>query len=289
MKALIAGYGGIGANVYYPELEKLGYEIYILDNRIPNATYKNYSEIKTEFDLAIVCLPNFLHGPVAKKLAETGTRKIYIEKPGLESSRNWWNLCDTFPETSFHLVKNNLFRLDYGNTLEHFQNKDVIGVDIQWINDNRIPNPGSWFTDKSKAFGGVSRDLMPHLYCFAVKIFGQKEMMEASVIMKCSTSQRWNLKSITSTDYGTVDSKGIYDVDDTAMATGEIDGVSLKMYATWKDGYNKQSITLYFRDGTTYEWNFGLCPAEAYGVMIQDNIDSKSLDMDIHYFLEGFR
>lgn len=287
MKALLAGYGGIGANVYYPELQKLGYEVSILDNKVSNVTYKSHSEIKTKFDIAVICLPNFLHEPVAKKIAETGTKRIFIEKPGLESSRNWWNLHDTFPETKFHLVKNNLYRMDYGRITEFLKTKDIIGVDIQWINDNRIPSPGSWFTDKKKSFGGVSRDLMPHMYCFAVKIFGQQTM--ATTELKFSTSQRWNLQSITSTDYGTVDPKGIYDVDDVATATGEIDEVSLKMYAAWKDGYNKQSITLYFRDGTTYEWDFGLCPADAYGLMLQDETDSKSLDMDIHYFLESFR
>lgn len=287
MKALLAGFGGIGANVYYPELQKLGYEIDILDEKTPNATFKNHTEIQTGYDLAVVSTPNFTHGPIAKALAQGGTRNIWIEKPGLQTAKEWWSLCSAYKSTKFHLVKNNLFRLHYGETLELAKSKELIGIDINWISGNRIPNPGTWFTTKNKAFGGVSRDLMPHLYCFAVKILGQ--MTTASIGFRYQADQRWDLKSITSTDYGVVNPKGIYDVDDHATAIGSIDDISVKLHASWKSGYDKQSITLFFKDGTTYEWEFGLCPAEAYGLMLQDDSDSTTLDMDIHYFLETFR
>jgi predicted dehydrogenase len=164
--------------------------------------------------------------------------------------------------------------------------KDVIGVDINWINNNRIPNPGSWFTTKARAFGGISRDLMPHLYCFAVRLFGENAIKKA--VFTQNSYQRWDMRTITSTDYGTVNVGGIYDVDDTAIALTTIDGISVKLYAAWKEGYDKQSITLYFRDGTTYEWVFGLCPAEAYGKMLQDTTDEHTLDIGIHRFLERF-
>ncbi len=287
MKALLAGFGGIGANVYFPELKKLGYEIDVLDAMTPNVTYKNLQDIKVAYDLAVVCTPNFTHQPIAEHLAMNGTKSIFVEKPGVVNSTEWWKMCSTYKSTKFHLVKNNLYRLDYGQTLEKFKTQDVIGIDINWINDNRIPNPGSWFTSEKLAFGGVSRDLMPHMYCFAVKILGQ--MTTAEIPYTQSTIQRWDLNSISSTDYGIVHPKGIYNVDDTAMAIGTIDEISVKMYASWKSGYDKQSVTLFFRDGTSYEWEFGLCPAEAYGVMLQDDSDSTKIDMDIHYFLESFR
>lgn len=288
MKALLAGLGGIGSNVYLPELNKLGYDVETLDNSMTNATFSNINQIDKTYDLAVICTPNFTHEEIARRLAELDTRRIFVEKPGVSTSHKWRQLVTEFPEIQFHLVKNNLYRSDYGQLITELQARphDLIGVDISWLNGNRIPNPGSWFTNKKCAFGGVSRDLMPHLYCFAVKIFGENKLANAQFQQACF--QRWNLSSISSTDYGVVHSDGIYDVDDTALAAAVIGNVSLKLSASWKEGYDKQSITLFFRDGSTYEWNFGLCPAEAYGAMLQDIKRSDSIDTDIHVFLENF-
>ena len=286
MKALLAGYGGIGSNVYFPELCKLGYEVSVLDNRIPNIKFNDISQVTEAYDLAVVSTPNFTHMDIAEKLAETGTKRIFVDKPGFIDAYAWSHLCYKYPETKFHLVKNNLFRDNYGDVLELMKTKDVIGVDISWISNNRIPNPGSWFTTKKLAFGGISRDLMPHLYCFAIKLFGMSKLKKT--LFKQASYQRWNLRSITSTDYGVVNTSGIYNVDDTALAVANVGNISLKLSASWKEGYDKQSITLFFRDGTTYEWTFGLCPAEAYGEMLKSTDDSREIDLEIHRFLEKF-
>ena len=285
MKALLAGYGGIGSNVYYPELKKLGYEAETLDTSAEGVTYKDISQIDKAYDIAVICTPNFTHGPIATELAKLGTKRIFIEKPGLATSDAWKNLCNSYPNTQFHLVKNNLYRLDYGNIF-NMNHKKIIGVDINWLNGNRIPNPGSWFTTKHMAFGGISRDLMPHLYCFAIKLFGAGPLLTSK--FNQASYKRWDLKSITTTDYGTVYPDGTYDVDDTALAAAKIGDITLKMSASWKEGYDKQSVTLFFDDGTTYEWSFGLCPADAYGRMLQDTTDTFSLDVSIHEFLENF-
>lgn len=285
MKALLAGFGGIGANVYYPELIKLGYEVFILDAATQTANYRDVMQITDAFDLAVICTPNFTHSKIAERLAYTGTKRIFIEKPGVEDSFGWRNLCETYPDTKFHMVKNNMYRESFGEIFNH-TDKELIAVDINWLNDNRIPNPGSWFTTKATAFGGISRDLMPHLYCFAIKLFGLTAMKDAKIEQACY--QRWDLSSISSTDYGNVFPHGTYDVDDNALVATKIGNVSLRMNASWKEGYNKQSITLFFRDGTTYEWDFGLCPAEAYGMMLKDTTDTFEMDMQIHEFLERF-
>jgi predicted dehydrogenase len=286
MKALLAGYGGIGKNVYYPELKKLGYDVFLLDPAIDNADYSDVSSITDSFDLAVVSTPNFTHELIANHLAAKGTKRIFVEKPGVVNTDAWVKLNKAHPVTQFHLVKNNLYRESYGEVLSLAKEKELIGVDILWYNKNRIPNPGSWFTTSKLAFGGVSHDLMPHIYCFAAKIFGIETILSTHIDKM--SYQRWALENISNTDYGTVTPNGIFDVGDTAMATAIIDGVTVKMAASWKEGYDKQSITLFFRDGSTYEWEFGLCPAEAYGIMLQDTLPSYYLDIDIHLFLEGF-
>ena len=288
--ALLAGFGGIGKNVYHPELLKLGYTVDVLDILHPDANYRNVTDIKSPYDLAVICTPNSTHGPIAEHLAQLGTRDIFVEKPGLATANEWNLLEENFPDTRFHVVKNNLYRASYDNLLEFFDKKDVVAVDINWLNGNRIPSPGSWFTNKDMAFGGVSRDLMPHLYCFAVKIFGL-EVIRATEF-KTEKNQRWSLDTVTGTDYGVVNPSGIYNVDDYARASAIVDfydiPIDLRITASWKEGYDKQSVTLFFRDGTTYEWQFGLCPAEAYGTMLKNLEVSSIIDRELHLFLEKF-
>jgi len=284
MKALLAGYGGIGSSVYYPELKGLGHDVDIYDTFAPEG--KKVPKIKKAYDLAVICTPNFTHETIARTLAETGTKEIFIEKPGVSSVASWSKMCDDFPDTNFHLVKNNLFRDSYGNIVEMVKRKDLMGVDITWYSNNRIPNPGSWFTTRDKSFGGVEYDLMPHLYCFALIMFGEDKLVWSEFSQHAY--RRWDLKNIQTTSYGKVDPNGIYDVNDVATAHARIGRISLKMSASWKEGYDKQSVTLFFKDGMTYEWNFGLCPANAYGKMLQCQSDSRFIDTEIHNFLEGF-
>lgn len=286
MKALLAGFGGIGSNVYFPELKKLGYDVSILDTVSVHAQFTDIVQIVDPYDIAVICTPNYTHEQIARHLAKTGTKRIFIEKPGLVSTGAWYRLCEDYKNTKFHLVKNNLYRDNYGDIFDLMRQKEVIGIDINWLNKNRIPNPGSWFTNKETAFGGISRDLMPHLYCFAVKLIGEEKLLKTGFFQ--GSYRRWGLDNITSTDYGTVYKNGVYNVDDIAQAATVVDNISLRMTASWKEGYDKQSITLFFKDGSTYEWEFGLCPAEAYGSMLQDTTDTTDLDLAIHTFLENF-
>ena len=88
MKALLAGFGGIGANVYWPELNKLGYEVSILDAATPNANYRDVSQITTPFDIAVICTPNFTHSKIAEGLAATGTKRIFVLRHRHEQHRD---------------------------------------------------------------------------------------------------------------------------------------------------------------------------------------------------------
>jgi len=64
------------------------------------------------------------------------------------------------------MVKNNQYRQEIKEFQRLAESSDTVYV--RWNSANRIPNPGSWFTTKKLSFGGVSRDLMPHMlsyYC----------------------------------------------------------------------------------------------------------------------------
>ena len=68
MRALLVGLGGIGANVYLPELIQLGYTVTTVDQQVPQANYSDIDEVRGEFDVAVICTPNFTHLPIAEKV-----------------------------------------------------------------------------------------------------------------------------------------------------------------------------------------------------------------------------
>ena len=82
MKALLVGLGGIGINVYLPELIKIGYTVDTVDPVISSATFKDTSEVTGEYNVAVICTPNFTHDSIARQLANL-VEYIFIEKAWL--------------------------------------------------------------------------------------------------------------------------------------------------------------------------------------------------------------
>lgn len=299
-KAIVIGLGGIGKNVYVPQLEKLGVDVDTVDlDDEKGATYTKIADIPkgTVYDIAVVCTPNIYHLPNVFDLADY-TKRILVEKPGFANADAWRRVHDRLmPGHDVILVKNNLFRESIGGFLrELMYTNPVTKVEITWFNKDRIPNPGGWFTDKRMSFGGVSHDLLPHLYTFMLLLFQPYKVINAELIAT-RKEQRWDLKSIgASTDYGEVKLDGVYDVCDYAEAHYLIDDIDVSVRASWKEGHDDQSIRIYTEDGLLHEWEFGLCPDEAYGQMLkmalqvevgtptfQDNVD-----LWIHEQLENF-
>lgn len=112
------------------------------------------------FDTAHVCTPNYTHRKIAEEIAPYADI-VFVEKPGLKNSKEWNDLVNLRPFTRFIMVKNNMWRNNIVQLAELAERAKI--VNINWIRKNCIPSPGSWFTTKDQAFGGVSRDLMPHL------------------------------------------------------------------------------------------------------------------------------
>ena len=57
------------------------------------------------------------------------------------------------------MTKNNMFRDNINEMQQPLM--QVILVQINWINKNRIPGPGTCPINKKYALGGVSKDLLP--------------------------------------------------------------------------------------------------------------------------------
>jgi predicted dehydrogenase len=260
---------GIG-QLYKTVLTKLDHSIITVDqDASKGADFLTVEEAIAEcrmFDTVHICTPNFTHEVIARTVAPV-SKIVFIEKPGVIDSKCWQCLVEDFPNTRFMMVKNNMWRNNIADLLDQATNSKK--VHINWIRKNCIPSPGSWFTNKELAFGGVSRDLMPHLLSLFVAL--NYKWSQARVSEKISI-QSWLLEDIESTEYGTVNPHGTYDVDDQCSISF---GSKWKLTANWRSmDEEDSSIKFIMEDNSVERFELGWCPEEAYHNMIVDAIEN---------------
>ena len=267
-RSLIVGMG-IG-NLYKDVLTKLGHKIVTVDRDISKgADFDSVDKallVHGLFDTVHICTPNFTHFEIAARVAPH-SKIVFIEKPGVATSDTWTKLVTEFKQTRFIMVKNNMWRSNMAE-LVALANKAKT-VKINWIRKNCIPGPGSWFTTKKLAFGGVSRDLMPHLLSLYVAMNPnwKRENISGQTAIQC-----WELKDINSTDYGVVDPTGTYDVDDMCVINF---GNKWHCAANWRSiDKEDSSIAFVMPDNAIEQFDLGWCPEEAYHNMIVDAMDN---------------
>lgn len=267
MKALIVGMG-IG-QLYHSVFTSLGYSIDTVDsNPEKNTTFKTADTVVGEYDIAVICTPNFTHELMARTIANK-CGIVLIEKPGVQDSKSWFCLIEDFPNTRFMMVKNNQYRDEI--PLFKTQADQSEHVYVRWNNANRIPQPGSWFTTKELAYGGVSRDLIPHMlsyYCALTDVTQGKKI-------KATATQNYQLEDIDSTDYGTVNLNGIYDVDDFCCIEFVNNNTTWTLSANWKTNldHDDSSIAFSLRNSAVRH-RLGLCPESAYKKMIKTAVEN---------------
>ncbi len=290
-KALIVGLG-FGQAVYRPVLSGLGYDIVTVDLR-PGADFTSIEDaanVHGNFDVAHICTPNFTHNDLARQAAQH-SKIVFVEKPGVANHIEWHDLIKD-NDSRITMVKNNQYRKD----IERFKYlvHDSKKIVIRWDSKNRVPNPGSWFTNKSKAFGGVSRDLIPHMLSYYTVLTDYQNGTKRRVV----AAQNHSLETIESTDYGVVDKNGTYDVDDFCMFEFvDVEGRDWVLTSNWKNDLEDNSSISFYLSDEPIRFDLGLCPEEAYEKMIvtaTDNLNNEQFwksqyeqDMWIHRQIEA--
>ena len=265
---------GIG-QLYKSVLEKLGHNVITVDRDISkNANFPSVEPaflLHGVFDTVHICTPNFTHHELALKVAPYA-KIVFIEKPGVNNTAQWQMLCKSFPSTRFMMVKNNMWR---SNIKEIMYSASVAKcVEIDWIRKNCIPSPGSWFTTRSLAFGGVSRDLMPHLLSLYIAINPEWQEEPANGF---ASLQNWQLSEIESTEYGTINPNGTYDVDDQCKVNF---GTKWHCRANWRSmDVERSAITIIHQDHAKEIFELGWCPEDAYENMIKDAVTNLNNDV----------
>jgi len=266
-RSLVIGMG-IG-QLYKTVLENLGHEVITVDKDITKGASMPSIDAAVllygSFDTVHICTPNFTHFEIAAKIAPY-SKIVFVEKPGVADSNSWNILLETFKYTRFMMVKNNMWRSNINDLKELASRANT--VDIFWSRKNCIPSPGSWFTTQKLAFCGVSRDLMPHLLSLYVAMNPdwRKEQITGKQALRLHT-----LESIKSTEYGTINPNGTYDVDDRCHM---IFGSKWTLLADWANMHeDNSSIKFTMEDGTMERFELGWCPEEAYQAMIKEAIE----------------
>jgi hypothetical protein len=267
-RSLIIGMG-IG-QLYKTVLEKLGHEVITVDKE--STKLADFTDLNDAiaghvfFDTVHICTPNFTHASIARQIAPYA-KIVFIEKPGVSTSTAWSNVLLSNPQTRFMMVKNNMWRSNIADLKESASKAK--SVNIEWTRKNCIPSPGSWFTTREFAFGGVSRDLMPHLLSLyiAMNPDWRREQQNGKAAM-----QNWLLEDIESTEYGTVNPTGTHDVDDYCNIRF---GNKWSCTANWRSmTYENSAVEFIMQDNSVERFELGWCPEEAYYNMIKDAVDN---------------
>jgi len=284
MRALIVGtgFGSLYKSIY----ESMEWKVTTVDAADTSADYSSIDQVTGKFDTAHICTPNFTHYELADSAAKL-SKIVFVEKPGVASSEEWQQLLDNNPDTRIMMVKNNQYRDNIKDMIKSAAKAKV--VQCFWINNDRIPKPGSWFTTKELAFGGVSRDLLPHMLSLYQMFNSDWNETERSNV-ECE--QHYELSDITDSDYGEVDMNGTYDVDDWCSMYYIKQDTTFVCAAEWRSLVG-DNIAVYCDD---QKFELGLCPEDAYERMIltaqinRVNNDfwkqQKEMDLWIHRQLE---
>jgi len=266
-KALIIGMG-FGQAVYKPVLEELGYQVITVDPVRPAdfLTVEAVIQEHRHFDTVNICTPNFTHESLARTIAPYASI-VFVEKPGVKDHYAWRQMVIDNATTRFMMVKNNQYR-----DLRQFKAlaDQSHTVKIVWNNKNRIPNPGSWFTTKDKAFGGVSRDLIPHMLSYYVALTNYEKGNK----LYATAVQRHSLKTVHDTDYGTVNKNGTYNVDDFCEFEFKNGNTTWVLTANWKDDQADDVYISFDMKNSAAKFVLGLCPEEAYKAMIETAVEN---------------
>lgn len=278
-KALVIGLG-MGSQ-YVQWLNHLGFAVKTVDpipEKMPD--YTNHIDAISEcsYDLIYIGTPNFTHEAIARDVAES-TKLLIIEKPGVKDSDTWKSLIEKYPSTRIAMVKNNQYRSE----ISGYENLAALSskVKIVWSRKDGVPT-SSWFKDKDRSFGGVSRDLMPHLLSYYTRL------------TKYSTGAKLVSTKIDTNNTG---------IDDFCSIEYKHADTHWELIASWKNNQEDEHyIEFTVNDRTVrfelgdYITAFGGCPATPYMNMILNfinNIDNNEFwlsqnhqDCWIHHEME---
>lgn len=203
--------------------------------RVPDV-YADYRDVLKDpsIDAVIVCLPNYLHAPVAVAALEAG-KHVLVEKPLATSAAEAAQVVAAQQATGRTLMVglNNRFRPEVLLARQYAEAEcgEVYYGRCGWFRRRGIPGWGSWFTQKAKAGGGPLLDIGVHMLDMCLFLMGYPEPVAATgaTYAKFGPERRglggWGIPELEG---------GVFDVED--LAVGQIrfaNGATVQLEVSW--------------------------------------------------------
>lgn len=217
--------------------------------------YDSYAGLlaRDDLDIVSVCVPNYLHAPIAISALEQG-RHVLCEKPLARSGDEAAAIVHAAQQANrvLHVAFNHRMRGDVqvlrqaisGGTLGR-----IYHAKASWMRRRGIPGLGSWFTSKEMAGGGPLIDLGVHVLDLALYLLDEPEVVSVSSAVYAELGPRgYGGGQTTKLQVGSG-----FEVEDLATAFVRLaDGGTLLLEASWAthgSAGDDFGVTLYGTDG----------------------------------------
>lgn len=205
-----------------------------LDNA---AIYTDHSALleNPDIDAVSVCLPNFLHQPIAVDALDAG-KHVICEKPLALNAAQAQEIVDAAARNGKNCMVGQVsrFRQDSQYLKQIIGEKqlgDIYYAHCGVLRRSGIPGYGGWFTTKSKSGGGPLIDLGVHLLDLTWWLAGCPNPVSVTGVTYAEFGPhkkgigRWGVEQKT---------EGTFDVEDLAVAMIRFDsGLTINLEVSW--------------------------------------------------------
>ena len=220
-------------------------------------TYRHYEELLADsrIEAVSICLPNFLHAPVAIAALRAG-KHVLVEKPLARNSAEGRAMLAAAEASGKVMMIN--FNRRFREDVLWLKRRIAAGglgqiyyAKAFWMRRSGIPRLGSWFVSKEQAGGGPLVDLGIHVLDMALFMLGEPAVRRVTAATYAAFGPRglkgWKGRA-SSSDTGLA-----YDVEDLATAFLRLEGgATLHLEASWathSSAMDDFGVTFYGTEG----------------------------------------
>ena len=223
----------------------------------PSGRFVDYKELLADpdIDAVSICLPNFLHEPVALEALARG-KHVLCEKPLAVDADAAQRIVDAAKSAGRTLMVcyNHRYRPEIVWLKEQIARGDfgrIYAAKAGWMREGWIPMHGAWFTQKDKSGGGALIDLGVHVLDLTLWLMGHPTPVSVSGQTFSKFGARGRKSWGTAARPG---GPGVFDVEDLAAGFVRFaDGRALSIETSWAShtnaGRDDYSVTLYGEEG----------------------------------------
>ena len=222
---------------------------------VPNLYHYHHELLsRDDLDAVSVCVPNYLHAPIAIEALERGMH-VLCEKPLARTPEEAETMVQAAKKANrvLQVVFNHRVRGDV-QVLKRYIDEGKLGniyyAKAYWMRRRGIPGAGTWFVSKEMAGGGPLIDLGVHVLDMALYLLGEPEILTVSASTYAELGKHGKGVDPGARKSGT---GNIFEVEDLATAFLRLsNGGTFLLESSWathSSAGDDFGITLYGTDG----------------------------------------